>query len=346
MVDSSKSGAMHFEQEQLVQEVRDYGIQNFKNSLKEIQESLRDRERQYKAYSEICNNSKFEPSEREFAKSQLPALEEEIKLIKYNIKELNNKIRKLGKKNHTDDRQQLKMRILNNIRFLAKKNNIYLGELEKRAGCTPGYMSRLEKSDSAMPSVEFLLKCAESFGINVDVLVYKNIDEISPTDMFLIKFVTELERRTRKQRIHWERFDPKCTTKDNPFVLPDFDHSPTKNSTRVMAKSFTSLFFDDAKYSETEDGLWAILPDDDSKIFLLPVTKSMNGDLRTVWEIYLIYADGRIKPLLNTHECGIALAEAVISLYNISCASVKDIHIDDETKRVIDRFMSFGGGGE
>ena len=50
-----------------------------------------------------------------------------------------------------------KYECLNNIRILLKDKNIKIGNLEKEAGCQPGYISRIEKlSNNTEPSASFM----------------------------------------------------------------------------------------------------------------------------------------------------------------------------------------------
>lgn len=213
-----------------------------------------------------------------------------------------------------------KFQILQNIRALMEIKNIKVGQLEKEAGCAPGYMSRLEKKDSlTTPTLEFVATAAEMLNISMELLVKGNFGEISSTDLYLVEFITKLSTWTKTQELSWKKYNP--------------EGAGTK---------YQSLFFKDAEYSTTEDGYWTQLPDGDSRVYMTPVTISVDGVLRNVTELYLGYGNNQMKPLFHTASCCKALSDAAMSLRIAVTESLNTIQLDDKTRNIIDQFMSLG----
>ncbi len=71
---------------------------------------------------------------------------------------------------------------LANIRMLLRNSEIKIGQIEKAAGCQPGYMSRLEKDgNTAEPSVEFLTVAAHMLKSSIDAIIFSNLCNQTPT---------------------------------------------------------------------------------------------------------------------------------------------------------------------
>jgi transcriptional regulator with XRE-family HTH domain len=63
-----------------------------------------------------------------------------------------------------------------NIRYLCKKRGIHLGEFEKTLGLSKGYFSRIGKTRDDLP-VTLVSQVAQSFGVQLDDLVYRDLEK-------------------------------------------------------------------------------------------------------------------------------------------------------------------------
>lgn len=95
--------------------------------------------------------------------------------------------------------------LLKNIRALLRENaDIKLGQIEKDAGCQPGYMSRLEKAgNTSDPSVEFIVTAAKAFGVSVDYLIKANLGKMEPTENYYVRFMQKLFIDTIDDKVKW-----------------------------------------------------------------------------------------------------------------------------------------------
>lgn len=129
-------------------------------------------------------------------REELAEFDAQIKALKREIADLNAVI---ARNKHFD-----KYLLFQNIRELMKGTEIKLGQIEKEAGCQPGYMSRLDKTDSATdPTAEFIVTAAQILGVSVDVLLNVTIKEMSANELYMIRFLEKLIRDTIGEKLNW-----------------------------------------------------------------------------------------------------------------------------------------------
>ena len=92
-----------------------------------------------------------------------------------------------------------------NIQYLANKTGKKIGELEKSAGVSVGYTSRLLKSEekAQLPVMDLALEAAKQFEIPLDLLLTKRINEVHPNELYLIEFFNKLRDDTLAGIISW-----------------------------------------------------------------------------------------------------------------------------------------------
>ena len=95
--------------------------------------------------------------------------------------------------------------MLDNITYLLQNTNKKVGELETEAEVSIGYISRLSKDEKTKPSIEFVVKVANSFNVSIDTLVNINLSECSSTEMYLISFLDKLIKDTKDNKLDWDK---------------------------------------------------------------------------------------------------------------------------------------------
>ena len=92
-----------------------------------------------------------------------------------------------------------------NIQYLASKAGKKIGELEKSAGVSAGYTSRLLKSEekTSFPIMDLALEASKQFEMPVDLLLTKRVDEVHPNELYLIEFFNKLRDDTLAGIISW-----------------------------------------------------------------------------------------------------------------------------------------------
>ena len=103
-----------------------------------------------------------------------------------------------------------------NIRFLANQQGKKIGDLEKAAGVSVGYISRIDKdSSSAALSVEALYILARELGVNLDLLVGTDMEDLSSTERYLFNFFQKLGKDTNEDEAIWVKLDRKNLLNEN-----------------------------------------------------------------------------------------------------------------------------------
>ena len=94
-----------------------------------------------------------------------------------------------------------------NIRELLRtRTDVKIGQVEKEAGVSAGYMSRLEKEgNTADPSMEFIVTAANLLGVSIDTLISINLMELTPTEQYISKFFDKLKSDTLEDKLDWVR---------------------------------------------------------------------------------------------------------------------------------------------
>jgi transcriptional regulator with XRE-family HTH domain len=129
-------------------------------------------------------------------RQELAEFDAQIKTLEKEVADLNAVI---ARNKHFD-----KYLLFQNIRELIKGTEIKLGQIEKEAGCQPGYMSRLDKTDSATdPTVEFIVTASRLLGVSVDILLNVTIKYLTPKELYMIKFLEKLIRDTVSEKLNW-----------------------------------------------------------------------------------------------------------------------------------------------
>lgn len=131
-------------------------------------------------------------------REELAKFDAQIKAVEKEIADMNAVI---SRNKHFD-----KYLLFQNIRELMKGTEIKLGQIEKEAGCQPGYMSRLDKTENASdPTAEFIITAAQILKVSVDVLLNVRITELTPSERYIISFLEKLVRDTVADKLTWIR---------------------------------------------------------------------------------------------------------------------------------------------
>lgn len=81
---------------------------------------------------------------------------------------------------------------------------IKIGDLEREAELSSGYLSKLNKEDNkAVPSIDILLPIANALGVSLDILVSVNYEELGENEIYFSNLIDKLIVRTEKQNVVW-----------------------------------------------------------------------------------------------------------------------------------------------
>ena len=238
-----------------------------------------------------------------------------------------------------------------NIRELLKNTSIKIGQIEKEAGCQPGYMSRLDKvNNSSEPSVEFLVTAAKLLGVSIDVLVSVDLTAMTATEQYLVSFLDKLKTDTIADRLEWTKLSqneldaihPDCNgCVDHPlFDLNEFyEEGEYECPERVTRVTFTSEAFGCA--TAINDDCYSLKLKNRSVLYLMDLCKSVyrvNDTDAFAKEVWMYTPGARLNFLVSNRN--IQYMDLVNVLFETVKENVRHPQIKKNVKFIMDAFMN------
>ena len=93
-----------------------------------------------------------------------------------------------------------------NIRFLANKKGIKVGDIENEAKVSTGYLSRLANEDNKnnFPIMDLLFLISKKFDVSVNTLLTVDFSNLTPNEILLSHFFDKLSKDTQNNKLVWE----------------------------------------------------------------------------------------------------------------------------------------------
>jgi transcriptional regulator with XRE-family HTH domain len=245
-----------------------------------------------------------------------------------------------------------KRRFFDNVRFLLKEQpNVKIGQIEKEAGVSLGYMSRMEKEGNTTdPSVEFVVTAAKLLGTSLDVLLFVNLTALNPTEKYLFSFIQKLIGDTIDDKLDWERDSADSLNHMdadiNGYVqhplfsietfLEEGENGYPDNVTRIV---FSSHSFDHHTY--VNDDCFRLSMKNNSTLYLMDICKSVYkaGDSDSYAKEIWMYTPGGGSQFLISNKDMPQIADQVDLLFSTLKESLRHPRVKKEVKSVIDAFM-------
>ncbi|MBQ3128183.1 MAG: helix-turn-helix transcriptional regulator [Clostridia bacterium] len=180
-----------------------------------------------------------------------------------------------------------------------------IGDVEKVAGVSTGYFSRVSKNQyKASLSIESLVKIANLFEVSVDALLFADFESHNPGDAYLLNFICKLTKLTEGGEIDWKSYSSfkevfkeisEDFSKKTPVRLGAFDSPLTIGVTFWEELTYKSLCY--PKYIATPyKNIYITSIDGGGKIALVlsslsELTTPYASTIDTVYELYLLGKD-------------------------------------------------------
>ena len=254
---------------------------------------------------------------------------------------------------------------MENIYAIAKDKGIKIGDLEKTAGLSAGYLSKLSKEgNTAVPGIDSLLMIAQALGVSIDSLVSVDYKDLNNNEKYLAAFIEKLMSGTESRKITWE-IEGAAFLNSND-TGPDFVHPlflPTPSVIEDPASGelvdyvnnvYQSRFlrindinsFDNCYHCELGKGSDTFYmmklnlgdknyPKDREIVNTSKYTRLLHEEV----ELYIIDIHGKVNPLCSTISVGKEMKKLIEKLYKAVYGDGRFISMSSETKRTIDRFM-------
>lgn len=230
-----------------------------------------------------------------------------------------------------------------NIYQLAKERGMKLGDLEKNAGVSAGYLSRLNKDDStATPSIDFVASVAKALGVTVDAIINNDYTALTPTEKYILAFIDKLLSQTNADELDWKKetinqlqtigYD-EMGSPDHPlFVMAfeDGDPHPAYNSQFNSGHTISGDCFC-LSLPGVERAFIYLMCTDDPRAEDLPFRIDD-------YELYMV-KNWKVQPLCHALPVGSPFYEALSSLYAAVTESSKHPKLDADVMSAINAFM-------
>lgn len=247
-----------------------------------------------------------------------------------------------------------KKRCMSAIYAIAKEKGVKIGELEKEAGVSTGYLSKLNKGENtSSPSIELLVAVARVLGVTIDMLIYSEYDGLSANEKYVLKFLDKLVDDTLSGELQWEKETKKQLLNVDcgydggeayaAHPLFDVKEVPIEEGRYRLEPCYCSSFFPDGETKIAGDGFRAGLGFSRADIYIMKVdNEESNMEIGyDQFEIYLL-KDGNIRPLCcNEFVCN-EIARQIQNLYKVIVDADSNLGINDEVKGIIDLYMMDG----
>ncbi len=239
---------------------------------------------------------------------------------------------------------------INNIRFLAKNQNIKLGSLEKSIGVSPGYFSKLEKEGNlANPTIDLIVKISEIFKVSVNSIIGPSLTDLNAKELIVLKFLSALIKDSEESKFLWIKdIEPHLSGSNFFDVLDDSPYAGILNKTSIytgdcwIKKSSCISKFRKGETSIVTGACCRCNFDANKTILIIPLSTYEENTFSFTHpriEIYLL--NPFCSPLCATgEETSPAIVELIEVLYKKACESTKNIMLDSKLEKDIVSYLN------
>lgn len=222
-----------------------------------------------------------------------------------------------------------------NIKFLASKNDLKIGEIEKEAGVSPGYISRLSssKNDATYKLMDLIFFLSEKTDVSVLTLLTVDIAQLTKSEAYLTQFLEKLCRETKDEIIYWQTKQPE--TWGSPSVFP---RARIVSSSQLVDDIVAAAIKEEHDQEDAlGEPLYCPLEKPLRLNYFRSSKKQANGLRLSFYgamkpmEVCTLYEDFTLYPLLQ-------------DVYTLAKASSTEFHISKAAQNFIDDYIN--GGGE
>lgn len=254
---------------------------------------------------------------------------------------------------------------MDNIYAIAKDKGIKIGDLERKAGLSAGYLSKLSKEgNTAVPAIDSLLVIAQTLGVSLDSLLSVQYSELNKEEKYFAAFIDKLTVGTELGKLTWGieggaylNSNKTGNNFEHPLFLPTPDavYDPVSGDlVDYVANVYQSRFLqvDDVRYfgnsyhcglGEGGDKLYMM------KLFLgeknYPKKEMELEDLHKLddpheeVELYIVNRYGKVDPLCSTYSVGTEMKKVIKKLYKTVFGDGRYISVSSDTRNIINDFM-------
>lgn len=235
-----------------------------------------------------------------------------------------------------------------NIYQLAKERGIKIGDLEKNAGVSAGYLSRINKEDNnTIPTIDFIATVAAALGVTVDAIINNDYTLPTPTENYILSFIDRLLSQTNADELDWKK-----ETKEQLRVVGYDEQGDPNHPLFAMgfedgepAPSYNSLF--NSGYEISGDCFRLSLPNASQTVVYLMCADDPGAEgLPFQFDAYELYIvkKWKVQPLCQSLPANSLFHNCLTQLYAAAKESCNHPKLDADIMSSINAFM--GGSVE
>lgn len=239
-----------------------------------------------------------------------------------------------------------KNRFLRNTHYLANEKKIKIGDLEKNAGVSVGYLSRLGKEDNkSIPGVEVLLSFADLLDVGIDTLVNSDLAALTSTEKFICNFLDSLLFKTNSFDYIWEiekleQLNRGVMDENGLLEHPLFRYTSSNSDVSVLAAEYNSLFHRGEKIDLCGDIVKTFI-NPGVRTYIAKLFPSTDAPSFSNAEYELYFVQGlSVEPVCSSTMGNGIFNNKLAKVYLAARESSKHIKISDNAKNIINDFMS------
>lgn len=238
-------------------------------------------------------------------------------------------------------------RFLNNINYLIKIQNRKIGDVEKAADVSAGYLSRINK-EGGKPNLQFAMNIAEALHTSIDSLLKVDMVNMTATEQYVLNFLNKVIDETSKDLLAWKRnsYDTLVDMELNPrknihplFTVEEEERYINNEDLDIIERAiFYSNSF--SKHTRVHGDCFWVPIQDDANLFVMDIEKDADSDenIELAKEVWIALRGGATQYLCSNYKND-RLAGIVNILYDVVEENVKHPKVDPNFRNVIDAFM-------
>lgn len=244
-----------------------------------------------------------------------------------------------------------KNRIIENIYFLAKEKGLKMGDIEKNAGVSPGYLSRINKSDStSIPGIDLMYYIAQQLGVSVDTLLEAHYEQLTKADKYALDFIQKVIDDTREEKLDWEQLSTSQMQTDielvHMYAVFEYEeyleYDPTSIDMTTMCKRpcFVSKFYEEGITKVVGNGYIAEMMHFDARIYLMTIEHEDTKEQRVrAYELYVEMEDGSVEGICNSSMVNHEISMLMGQLYETLEELYSHVKLSKGVKNLLDMYM-------
>lgn len=225
--------------------------------------------------------------------------------------------------------------LLQNIKYLANKDGDKTGEVEKAAGVSQGYLSRIAKMDENpnMPLMDLLLWAADKYKVSVDSLLNVDLQSMTPNEHYLRRLFEKLASDTIAGVLSWTSETKNMLENyHGQFGHPLMEYEGTSNGEDFFY--YKSLYDPDNQLGDLSIFCWL----KDQLLYITQVCHRLT--IQKGFEVYFsnIQKDNALE-LVHVIP-GNTLYPLVDTVFNEGVKSSHQIKVSQKARSIIDTYLN------